>query len=114
MGAECSESMGPVIGARGGRLAYGWGRRELPSMDGLPKSIPPVVLVFSSGRERDARLAEGEPEGDAGEPVASERRFGGGMPPVTGDSQNQSPRPGDASNDEEAWTNDWSTMDGAR
>jgi hypothetical protein len=56
------------------------------------------VAVFSSGRDKEARLADGEPEGDEGDPEAKDRRFVG---PTTGgaigDSQNQSPNPGEPS-----------------
>ena len=70
-------------------------------MDALPKSMPPVVDVFSSGRESEARLADGEPEGDAGESEARDRRLVGGMAaPAIGESQNQSPSPGEPPKDD--------------
>jgi hypothetical protein len=48
---------------------------------------------------RDERLAEGDPEGDAGEPDTSDRRFAGGRAGAIGDSQKNEPRPGEPEKD---------------
>lgn len=65
-----------------------------------PKSIADDDVTFS-GRltPREVRLAEGDPDGDAGEPEMRERRFPG-MAGAPGESQKKDPNPGDPEKEE--------------
>lgn len=80
---------------------YDVGRRvpRVPlRMPVLPKSIGPDDTVLSSMRElpRDVRLAEGDPEGDAGDSVIKGRLLpGAGAGGGIGDSQKNEPNPGE-------------------
>lgn len=76
---ECTRGSAEVMtGASIGRL-YGCGRRGprvLPRLAVLPNSIGPDEIVFSIMREpKEVRLAEGEPDGDAGDSVTSGLRL---------------------------------------
>jgi hypothetical protein len=80
-----------------GRL-YGGALRpaiELVRAIELPNSMTPDDTAFSRAPPRDVRLAVGEPDGDAGESVTSDRRLLVGSAGGLGDSQKKEPRPGE-------------------
>lgn len=87
-----------MTGARRGRL-YTGGRRlasVLPRLAVLPNNIGPDETVLSNPLEpSDVLLAEGDPEGDAGDSVMSGRRLPAGSEGAAGDSQKNEPRPGE-------------------
>lgn len=61
----------------------------------LPNSMTPDEMALSRAPPREVRLAVGEPEGEAGESVTSDRRLPRGMAGGMGDSQKYDPSPGD-------------------
>lgn len=68
-----------------------------PAIEGLPENsiAPELETARSMFRVKDVRLAEGEPEGDAGELDTRDRRFVGFRAGAMGESQKKSPKPGE-------------------